>query len=131
MTIKEAIYILLHRFHGASNSVEKFPVSGTSAEITIPKDCWLTVNAIADNGITLAPMITLWADSSMDKVISSNTGVAYQGTGLATSAYVKKGTTVGVTAYRCKLNNYYIFGGGYKPTRFNAFSPCKGVLACG
>lgn len=112
MTIKEAIYILMHRFHGADNNSETNALSGTSANITVPRDCWITVTGKADNGITLAPMITLWADSSMNEVIASNSGIAYQGTAIATSAYVKKGTTIRVTAYRCQLIQYDIFTGG-------------------
>ena len=114
MNIKQAIYELRtrfnNRFRGATDNVDTQALSGTSATITAPKDCWITVIGYADTGITLAPSIQLVVGGEL---INASAGVAYQGTAVSATAYVKKGTVVTVNAYRCGLNSCMIFGGGY------------------
>lgn len=126
MNLRKAIYVLLKRFRGANGTVSHTTISGTTATFTAPKDCWITFTGLADSGITLAPIIFL---SAGGETLASGIGVAYQGTGLTASAYVKKGTQVSAQAYRCQLTGVNVDSGGYNPCNSNAFSIREGVLA--
>lgn len=100
----------MNGFRGVSNTYTEMKISGTQYQYTATKDCWLTAIAAVDTGITIAPVLDIGGAAL--GTIARGVGMTIAGTAVISSTYLRSGTSVTITAYRCTLDTLKIFTGG-------------------